>query len=240
MMSYEYKSLDFIQIYFDDKQKDSLYDFATPFKNETLTDYFESSVIADLVPHSQADLISVCSWRLRQKRGDCYRLPDKELTKEKILNADFDVAILTPRHPNHKPLLMASEWHRIFDPQGNLIATPWDDAFSVFKKFLKSDLNINVPDELTHTIYENHFIARSDIYHVYAEVLKKSIVWMEGQGLGSVFKRDSGYIYKKRNQEEVKAYREKSGRQDWPIAPFILERLFSIFIEGKGLKVINL
>lgn len=239
MISYKYKSLEFIQIYFQDEQKDSLYDFTTPFKNETLTDYFENQVISDLVPHSQADLISVCSWRLRQKRGDCYRLPDKELTKEKILNADFDVAILTPRHPNHKPLLMASEWHRIFDSQGNLIATPWDDAFSVFKKFLKSDLDINVPDELTHTIYENHFIAKGKVYQEYVlKCLNPAIAFLDSRP--DIFKADSGYIYKKRNQEEVKAYREKSGRQDWPIAPFILERLFSIFIEGKGYKVINL
>lgn len=231
-------TLDFFQIYYDDSQKDSIYPFATPYKNETITDYFESSVIAHLVPDSQADLISVCSWRLKQKRGDCYRLPDKTLTKEKILNENFDVAILTPRHPNHKPLLMASEWHRIFNENGNVIATPWDDAFSVFKKFLKSDLGITVPDELTITIYENHFIARGDIYRDYVRhVLEPAINFCKGK---DVFFSDAGYIYKKRNPQEVKSYQEKSGRKDWPIAPFILERLFSIYCEGKGFKIINL
>jgi hypothetical protein len=232
-------TLDFIQIYFDDKQKDSLYDFATPFKNETLTDYFENQIISDLVPHSQADLISICSWRLKQKRGTLAQVRNRPLTKEIILNENFDIAILTPRHPNHQPLLMASEWHRIYDQStGAVIATPWDDAFSVFKKFLKSDLDINVPDELTHTIYENHFIARGEIYQAYVrDCLKPAIKFMDTE---MAFRADSGYIYKKRNQDEVKAYREKSGRQDWPIAPFILERLFSIFIEGKGYKVISL
>lgn len=238
MISYEYKTLDFFQIYYDDAQKDSLYDFSTPYKNETLTDYFENKIISDLVPNSQADIISVCSWRLKQKRGDCYRLPDKTLTKEKILNADFDIAILTPRHLNHKPLLMASEWHRIFDDRGNCIATPWDDAFTVLKGFLKSNLGIIVPDELTHTIYENHFIAKAEVYKQYVkEYLLPCMAFIEGK---EVFKADAGYLTKKRNTNEVKAYQEKTGRIDWPIAPFILERLFSIYCEGRGFKIINL
>lgn len=229
MISYEYKTLNFFQIYYDDAQKDSLYDFSTPYKNETLTDYFENEVISRLVPNSQADLISVCSWRLKQKRGDCYRLPDKTLTKEKILNADFDVAILTPRHPNHKPLLMAHEWH----------GKAWDDAFTVLKEFLKSDLNTIVPDELTHTIYENHFIAKAEIYKRYVkEYLLPCMAFIDS--VQGVFKADAGYLSKKRNTNEVKAYQEKSGRQDWPITPFILERLFSIYCEGKGFKIISL
>lgn len=231
-------TLDFFQIYYDDAQKSSLYDFATPYKNETLTDYFENQVISNLVPNSQADLISICSWRLKQKRGDLLRTRNEPLTKEKILNTEFDVAILTPRHPNHKPLLMASEWHRIFDSNGNCIATPWDDAFSVFKEFIKSDLGINVPDELTYAIYENHFIAKKEIYQDY--VKRYLVPSMDFMSSKSDFKKDSGYIYKKRNQEEVKAYQEKTGRKDWPISCFVLERLFSIFVEGKGYKIINL
>lgn len=238
MISYEYKSLDFFQIYFDEKQKDSLYDFATPFYNETITDYFENKIIGDLVPNSSADLISVCSWRLKQKRGDLLRTRNEPLTKEKILNSNFDVAILTPRHPNHKPLLMASEWHRVFNSEGRIIATPWDDAFSVFKEFLKSDLGLTVPDELTNAIYENHFIAKKEIYQDYVKkVLAPSIEYM---GLNSIFKADAGYLTKKRNQEEVKAYQMKTGRTDWPISCFILERLFSIYCEGRGFNIVNL
>jgi hypothetical protein len=233
-------TLDFFQIIFDEKQKESLYPFAKPYFNTKLTDYFENSVLCDLVPNSQADLISVCSWRLAQKRGDMSRLTDKTLTEEKILNADFDIAILTPRHPNHKPLLMADEWHTIYDQSTlQVIARPWRDAFEVFKPFLKS-IGINVPEELKYAIYENHFIAKRAIYQVYVkEVLTPAIEFIRARGQG-VFTADSGYIYKKRNAQEVKAYQEKSGRTDWPISVFLLERLFSIFIEGKNYKVINL
>jgi|SRR5688572_15889318 len=223
-------TLDFIQIYYDDTQKDRLYPFATPYKNDTLTDYFESKVISDLVPDLQGDLISVCSWRLAQKRGDTIinLNGDTSLTKEKILANEFDIAVLTPRSPRHQQLAMASMWH----------GQAWDDAFSVFKKFLKSDLSINVPDELKKAIYENHFIAKKEIYRDYVSgYLLPSMAFMQGE---EVFKANSGYINKKKNSQEVKDYQEKSGRIDWPIAPFILERLFSIYCEGKGFKIINL
>lgn len=239
MMSYEYKTLDFFQVIYDESQREKCYPFSQIYFNSTLTDAFENAIIADLVPNSQAQLISVCSWRLAQKRGDCYVLgANPTLSKEKILNADFDIAILTPRSPQHKPLLMASEWHKIFDSQGKIIGTPWDDAFSVFKEFLRTDLNIIVPDELTTAIYENHFIAKAEIYKGYVRnYLLPCMAFVKGN---QVFQADAGYITKKRDQKEVKAYQEKSGRLDWPIMPFILERLFSIFIEGKGYKVINL
>lgn len=228
-MSHEYKSLDFYQIIYEESQREKCYPFAKVYYNQTLTDYFENAVIADLVPNSQAELISVCSWRLAQKRGDSYRLgPDKSLTVDKILNADFDVAVLTPRSPSHKPLLMAHEWH----------GKAWDDAFNELKVFLKT-IGIEVPEELTNAIYENHFIAKGEIYKDYvAKYLLPCMAFIEKTG--GVFKADAGYLTKKRDAKEVKAYQEKSGRQDWPIAPFILERLFSIYCEGRGFKIISL
>lgn len=220
------RELDFYQIVYDEAQKEHCYPFAKIHYNETLTDYFENEVIRNLVPHSQAELISVCSWRLAKKRGDCYRLPDKGLTEQKIMDTDFDVAILTPRAASHKPLLMAGEWH----------GEAWHKAFAVFKPFLKS-IGINVPEELTYAIYENHFIAKGELYKRYvSECLTPSIAFMDKE---EIFKIDSGYINKKR-QPEIKDYQMKSGRYDWPISTFVLERLFSIWIEGKGLKVVNL
>jgi hypothetical protein len=151
--------------------------------------------------------------------------------------ADFDIAVLTPRSPTHKMLLLASEWHRVFDSKYNLIATPWDDAFKVLKPFLKS-IGINVPDEVTYAIQENHFIAKRDIYHEYVEkALKPAMEFVRDK---DVFYKDSGYVNKKKSVDEIRNYQTKSGRTDWPILPFILERLFSIWIEGKGFKVINL
>lgn len=216
------KTLDFYQIYFEDSQLEKLYDFAIPYKNETVTPYFENSVIAELVPKSNADLISVCSWRLRDKRADrIMQLKDLTLSREKIVNADFDVAILTPFSPSHKPLFMAEQWH----------GRPWKDAISKLREFIK------IPAELTTAVYENHFIATKEIYHEYVHsVLLPCIGFMS---LHPVFDADANYAQRKTAAERQR-YKQHTGRNDWPIAPFVLERLFSIWINKKQLKIIKL
>lgn len=227
--------LDFFQIIFKEEQREKCYPFAKVYFNETLTDYFENDVICRLVPYCVSNYVSVCSWRLRQKRGESstpqvlgHRL---DLSEERILSQEFDVAILTPRRPTHPTLLFAHEWHR----------DSFYKAFEVFKEFL-SEKKINVPDWRNgsdiRAIYENHFIARNGIYKSYVHnILAPAIRFMDGR---DVFRMESGYKDKKRDLQEVKAYQAKSGRQDWPIAPFILERLFSLWIHEQKLNVINL
>lgn len=226
--------LKFYQIYFEDEQRKECYDFATPYRNETLTDFFENDVIKNLVPETSTEYISVCSWRLRKKRQDGWtpvilkfnNLVD-DLSEEKIFKQYFDVAVLTPRSGSHKMLTMAEIWH----------GQAWREGIAELKKFIK------VPDEVKTAIYENHFIAKKELYHEYVHtVLNPVMDFMRGN---PVFFSDSGYAQKKERDrptgpEAVKRYREKTGRNDWPIAPFILERLFSIFINDKNLKIINL
>ena len=215
------RSLELYQIYFKDDQKKELYDFATPYFNSVLTPYFENSVIADIVPKCSADYVSVCSWRLKKKRGDMFRLQDKTLTKEKILNSDFDVAILTPRSPTHDALGMAAHWH----------GKAWTDAINDLRSFIK------IPVKLNHAIYENHFVARREIYQDYVlDCLRPCLDYIKSR---DVYFVDAGYARRK-SREEAQAYTLLTGRNDWPIAPFILERLFSIWINDKKLHVINL
>lgn len=214
------RTLDFFQVYFRPEQVNNLYPFAIPHYNEKITDFFENSIISELVPNSQADLISVCSHRLKEKRTDCIRVSTKPLTEEIICNTDFDVAVLTPRSPTHKALFMASIWHNA-----------WASAFKELQKFIKC------PDEVKVAIYENHFIATREIYQEYVNtVLKPCIEFMKDK---PAFFSDANYA-KRKKPEEVIWYREKTGRNDWPIAPFILERLFSIWINDKQFKVISL
>lgn len=230
-------TLDFFQIYFEDWQVSHCYDFAIPYRNEVLTDFFENDVIAKLVPKSQADYISVCSWRLKRKRYDgitpVVLKNDLELSKEKILLHDFDIANLRPFSRSHQMLANARYWHG--GVQHNFA---WDDAETEMKKFIR------IPDEVKTPIYENHFIARKEIYHSY--VNDCLIPAMEFIGEKEVFKKDSGYAVKKERDrdgngpEAVRKYRERTGRNDWPIAPFILERLFSIWINDKNFKIINI
>jgi len=224
------KTLDFIQIIYKEEQREKCYPWTQKYFNYELTDYFENSVIAKIVPTLNADYISVCSWRLAQKRGDTIinLNGDLSLTEEKILSHDFDIAVLTPRGPRHLPLAMASEWH----------GKAWDEAFTVFKAEFLPTVGIACPDELSKAIYENHFIAKREIYQDYVvQCLRPAIQHMRGN---TIYYANSGYINKKRDQEEIKSYQEKSGRQDWPISVFVLERLFSIYIEGKPYKIISL
>lgn len=214
--------LGFFQIYYDDDQLEYLYPFATPVKNDSLTHYFENTVIASMVPFVDADRISICSWRLARKRGDVRRHTKGELTEESIINNDYDVAILTPRAPSHMPLAMAAIWHR----------GVWDIAIKKLHEF------INVPNELKRAIYENHFVANGNLYKEYVRTcLIPCIDFMEHNK--DIFLLDANYRTKK-TKEEQRAYKEMTGRDDWPIAPFVLERLFSIWINDKDLKVISL
>lgn len=223
-------TLDFIQILYDESQREQLYDFAKPYFNVGLSPYFENSLIAGIVPCCTADYISVASWRLRKKRNDTAHylggLGHDILTEEKILTADFDVAILTPHSPSHQPLVMAANWH----------GKAWVDAYNAFKPFLRQFGK--VPDELKYSIYENHFIARGEIYKDY--VNRYLIPAIEFIGDDMVFFADSGYVQKKRDQVEIQRVQRLLGRKDWPICVFLLERLFSFYINSRNLKVINL
>lgn len=208
----------FYQIYYKEDQLPELYNFSIPYFNPQLTDYFENTVIRDIVPKTDADLISVCSWRLSQKRGNGIRVK-KQLTTEALID-DYDIAILTPRSPNHQALRMASLWH----------GKAWDEAIKDLRK------NIRVPSEVKYAIYENHFVAKGDIYKEYVSNCLNPV--MDYMVSNPIYFADSGYA-KKKSQEEVKSYQEKTGRRDWPIAPFVLERLFSIWINDKNFKVVN-
>lgn len=220
------KKLDFYQIYYKDEQLTELYDFAIPYKNEVLTNYFENSIIADLVPKSTADLIAVCSWRLKQKRGQGSSeiiLANKKLTLDRIMSTEFDIAILTPSNNGHHIMNMASNWH----------GKAWDAGIKELRKFIK------VPEEIIgNAVYQNHFIASREIYHEYVNnCLIPCMKFMDGN---DIFLLPSNYQKKKPNKEEVKRVTSILGMNDWPIAPFILERLFRIWIEGKRLNIINL
>lgn len=229
-------TLDFFQILYREEHRKELYPFAKPYFSIGLTPYFENAMIAGLVPTSQADYISVCSWRLRKKRNDGYATvllgaepgtnETTYLREEKILNTDFDVAILTPHSPAHKPLGMAPNWHGM----------AWVEAYAAFKPFLRQFGP--VPDELKYAIYENHFIARKEIYHAYIRTYLLPAVDFIGDN--DVYFADSNYLPKKKDAQEITRVQKLLGRTDWPILPFLLERLFSFYINDKGLKVINL
>lgn len=225
------KSLDFWQIIYKLEQKGHCYPFAKVWLNARCTEYFENSVICELVPRSTADFISVCSWRLKEKRQQGWTpviLKNEELTLERIEENDFDIAILTPFDSAHNTMLMSSSWH----------GKAWDDAISALRSF------IEIPTELIgNAIYQNHFIARREIYQQYvSECLAPAISFMEGK---AVFRTASGYREKKTRggklkDQELERLLQGFGLSDYPIGVFVLERLFRIWIDNKKYRIINL
>jgi hypothetical protein len=231
-------SLDFTQIYFQDDQLKELYSFAHPYRNEVVTDFFENEVIAKRVPLSDAEYIGVCSWRLREKRqsGKCPMIlgiyGKDDLSEEKILNSNADIINLRPFSSSHQMMTCAAAWHG--GAQHNYA---WDNAIGELGKF------ISIPEEVKTPIYENAFVAKRDIYHSYVNTFLSPV--MEFMRSSACFFVDSGYAEKKERdpnggKEAVERYRKETGRNDWPIAPFVLERLFSIWINDKQFNVVNL
>lgn len=227
--------IDFYQICYQDEQEKECYPCAQIYRNRALTGYFENSIIQELVPKSSSRLIGVASWRLRKKRQDgwtpmlCgFAGKADDLSTEKILKQDADIMVLTPRSHTHKMLANAEMWHG-----GPQHAYAWQHAIKEMQKIIK------VPVEVTTPIYENHFIARKEIYHDYITTCLNPVI--EYMSDKDVFLSDSGYATKKAKTQpqEVERYRQETGRTDYPIAPFILERLFSIWIEGKQFKIVN-
>jgi len=207
------------QIYYKEEHRTELYDFALPLITTSLTPYFENAIINTFIPMFQGDIkVGICSWRLKAKRGDAFRLVDKTLTLEKLEASDADVIVLTPRSPSHKMLEMSSQWH----------GKAWDNAIADLRKF------ICIPKEVKHAIYENHFVTHLDLYKEYVNSALTPV--MEYIRDREVYFVDSGYASVKSDAEK-QVIKEKLGRNDWPIAPFILERLFSIWINDKNLKV---
>lgn len=129
-------------------------------------------------------------------------------------------------------LLMAEHWH----------GRSWVDSFRLLTLFLKKKLGLRVPNELAHPIYSNHFIARGEIYREYVQsCLIPTIHFMKNNV--KVFSQDAGYRIRTSKSKDVKenlGYETASSRKDWPISVFLLERLFSIWINEKNLHLSSL
>jgi hypothetical protein len=217
------RTLNFYQVTYKHEHYTELYDFALPWYNNNLNEFFENWVISSLVPTLESELIGICSWRLKAKRQDSIRTKG-ELTEEVLRTLDYDVAILTPRSNNHRPLEAAKTWHY----------PHWTPAIERLRDLIK------IPQEVTHTIYENHFVADLDLYQDYvSRYLRPAIAFMKENP--DVFRAPSGYAKYKTEAERL-IIKEKLGLDDWPIGVFVLERLFSIYLqnEKKHVKVIPL
>lgn len=215
-------NLTLYQIYWDDKQISTIFPFAVPYKNPSLTPFFENSLIKSLVLESRAPKIAVCSWNLSNKMRTNYP-PCRQLTEE-VLNSDYDVLSFTKNSPGHGMLTIANVWH----PQFTEILT----------KILNA-IGFSVPKEVKYPIYQNAFCTHGEIYKQYVnEMLSPAMEVMENdKEIKKLCWQDSNYYKLKSVPEFAARVKQFLGVDYCPLHTFLCERFFSIWINDKHLDV---
>lgn len=210
-----------IQIYYDDAQLAELYTFARPHKNETLDIFFENSIIADLILNTSSEKIAICSWRLREKMNWQLKRP-RELTQEIIDGDDYQVLSFTNNSQHHKMLAAAEIWHPGFR-----------ETMMLLLECIKKEMPFYVRD----AIYQNHFAARREIYsdYVVGWLIPAMSAIMSVPELHERAMKNSNYADRGRKPPEYLV--EKIGVPYYPIAPFLLERLFSIYCSSNNIPI---
>lgn len=212
-----------IQIIYKDEQAASCYDFATIHFNHELTIYFENSVLKNLVEATEKEKIAVCSWKLKEKLRMYIGKP-RPITQE-LLESDYEVLSFTKNTKYHNFFAFADAHHKNFR--------------ATFEKMLNA-AGLKMPSKVKNPIYQNHFSARADLYKDYVktyltpcmEVIKSD---PEVNKLAMV---DSNYSQLSRMSAEMGEYlRQKIGVSYYPLAPFLLERLFSVYCQNLKINV---
>jgi hypothetical protein len=214
------------QIIYDESQRKACYPFAEVYFNHTLTVYFENAVIVDVVSDSQAAKIAVCSWRLKEKMRWYIGRP-REITEE-LLNSDYEVMSFTKNTKYHNMIAAADRWHPGFR-----------DTMSK----LCSSIGAKMPNEVKIPIYQNHFSAKREIYQDYVRsyLIPAMEVMKNDPEISKLARVNSKYSeLDKSSPEKLKSLKEKIGIDYYPMAPFLLERLFSIYVHNNRINVTHL
>lgn len=212
-----------IQIIYDERQRASCLPIAKVYFNETLTIFFENEVIRELVSTSQANKIAVCSWKLKEKLKWYIGRP-RPITQE-LLESEYDIMSFTKNSKHHQMLYAADKWHPGFK--------------STFSKIL-SAIGKNCPSEVKIPIYQNHFSAKTKIYQDYINtyLIPAMEVMKNDAEINKLVMVDSNYAQLDRTPaEKLKNLKEKIGIDYYPLAPFLLERLFSVYVHNNKLNV---
>lgn len=220
------EGVELYQIYYKDEQRQHLFPFSKPYFNEGLTIFFESEVISRLVKASEAEKVGVCSWKLNQKLKNRVAGPTRRqpLTQE-ALNNGYDVLSFTRNTPAHRMISRATVWHPKFLPAIDLL---WQK------------LGIKRPHDTRSPIYQNHYVARTDIYKDYVvnfldpamELIKTD------QQLNEIMMSPANYESLVNPPVEIiERLKQFLGIDYYPMCPFVLERCPALYFEMKKIKV---
>lgn len=212
-----------IQIYYEEEQKVHCFPFARLHFNDRLTVFFENSVIKDLVLAAESEKLAICSWKLKQKLR-WYIGKHRELTQE-VMDSDYDVLSFTRNSASHQMLAAANKYHK---------------GFKEGMQKICDHIGLKVPGEVKQPIYQNAHSSRLDIYrHYVTRYLSPAMQFMiEDKEMNKIAISDSNYSQlNKANTVTSEYLMSKIGLPYYPLSPFILERLYSIFVQNEKLKV---
>jgi hypothetical protein len=199
------------QIFYDEKQRSKLLSYSIPYFNPGLTIFFENDCIVKLVKDCTSEKVGVVSWKLVDKMRKHHI--EGLMTKK---DSDYQVLSLTRNSSRHSMLAMANAWHPHFKSTIELL---WNK------------LGYKMPGEAKHPIYQNAYIAKTDIYKRYVnEFLSPAIDLIEtDKELREKMIQPSGYG-KLNRHADMRSVKAKLGMDDYPLCTFILERCPSLFM----------
>jgi hypothetical protein len=205
------------QIYYREEHLKEVYSFAVPVYNPGLTIFFENDLLKKLVPTSETEYTSVASWKLAQKSRRIH-----PITPE-ALDSDYEVLSFTRNGRDHKMIAMATNWHPEFLPAITLL---WEK------------LGLKMPGEARNPIYQNHHSTKTSIYKRYvSEFLSPAIEIIEtDEELHEKMVKPSNYGRLSRDAD-LKSVKAKLGLNDYPLAPFVLERCYSLWLQLNNIPV---
>jgi hypothetical protein len=209
-----------IQLYYNDEQQEKIFPFAVPYKTEGLTVFFENYWIKELVLASKDEKIAVCSWKLKEKLR-WYIGQRRELTQQ-VLETDYEVLTFTRNTKYHQMLAAANAWHPGF--------------LNTFDKIL-AKIGVTRPNEVKIPIYQNHFAARTEIYKDYVQnYLVPAMDCIQNDAeINEMAMRDSKYS--DLTNQSAAHLLLKIGICYYPMIPFLLERLFSVYVSNKRIAI---
>lgn len=209
------------QILYSENQRSKLFPFAIPYFNEGLTIFFENDPIRKLVTKTKADKIGVCSWKLADKLR--IRVGMRGALTQSALDSDFEILSLTKNSARHQMLAMANAWHPKFKETITLL---WEK------------LGLKIPGEAKNPIYQNSFIAQSQIYKRYvSEFLSPAMDLVEkDEQLHAMMLQPSNYGHLNRGAD-LKSVKQKLGLSEYPLCPFIFERCPPLWFQIHDYKI---
>ena len=178
---------------------------------------FEYKVIIDILDNHiiEEPYLAILSWRFPFKTGTF----SKKLHWMMSKNPGYDVYVLCRPLP-HDYMKFSEEKH---------------PGLTELLKKVCEGIGVPFSKRVTWCVYSNFFAARTEIYKDYVETyIKPAIALLKGD-LWELANKDSGYgKTSKLKPEELEA---QIGMRYYNMVTFVLERLFSQYLQNKKLKV---